>query len=191
MRPTAGFCFIELDPKHETIEGGIIVPDRSQFRRGAAGRVVDASFRDADERESYGDIVGKRVIVRRYCGVEFKYDGKRLYRTRLKNCLATVEDGVKVNFVEDPAEPARCFWCPSEGEANILLDGEGYCPECGRNSAGELRPPPRVSEEEILQMATPQEVAVLRQMGILPRAKKKRVVFDMGRSSVPKILEGK
>jgi hypothetical protein len=128
------------------------------------------------------DFLGKTVVVGPGTARELPAEGEVLHVVRLEHIEAIVPAGTKIT---ESFEPERCLRCPSGGEANILMDADGYCPQCGLNAGGERKPDKveTISEEEIWAMATPAEKIVLQQVhkiGPAPRVPG-RVYFDMGK----------
>ena len=130
--------------------------------------------------EQFRYMIGKEVVLEAGTAVELNTGTEILHVVRLEHIAAIVPKGTKIM---ESFEPQRCLRCPSEGEAGILMDADGYCPQCGLDADGNPRPPLTLTEEEVWAMATPEEKVILQRVhGIGPTPRKKgRVYFDMGR----------
>jgi hypothetical protein len=91
-------------------------------------------------------LLGCRCVFATWTGREFEHNKEKLTRYRLSrsDVLAVLDD---VNITEDAGEVTvcgdglpRCPRCRSEGQGNLLLDGDGYCIRCRRNRAGDIEP---------------------------------------------------
>lgn len=150
LRPLPGYCIIRLDAAMNAIESGIVIPHTAQRARGFSGLCVSACA-GREDTPIAGEAVGKRVLLETWAGRLVGWGGEDLFITKIKNILAILpEDAGKVK-IESGTEYGvrRCRRCKSrDGEGNIILDGEGYCPVCGLNDAGDRPHTETVMDED-------------------------------------------
>lgn len=201
VHPLPGNCFVELQSRHRLREQMIWVPEVGLRLRGLLGLVREVSLWKRGQpawvysrgipiyrpnawrmNRLFWKLRGKTVVVGMGTATEVKVGEEYLHVVRLEHIDAIVPARTKVT---ESFEPARCSRCRSGGEGNILLDADGYCPQCGLNASGVRKPEKveRLSAEEVWAMATPAERRILQRVHKIGPAPgvPGRVVIDMGR----------
>lgn len=148
IRPPAGYCFVQ--PFDKYADGLIIMPDIVKAKKQFSGKVLDitpypsraveifdrgerVTVDGATQNEDYAGIIGKTVV---YEGGQ-RLEGKMLDKVRLDCLLAVIDVDSRVDVIDiDVGSMRRCPWCKTDGEANMLTDGNGFCIQCGRNAQG-------------------------------------------------------
>lgn len=152
IKPLPGHCFAIPTPESEGKIKGIYIPD-SALSRNAPGFVAEVIMEHAilspRNQMTIRGLAGRMCAFARWAGQRFVYDGMDLIRYKL-----TVEEILAVYFEGDwiPLQSEghemhvtttgdsvpRCRYCKSAGQGNIMLDGSGKCPTCGRNARGRI-----------------------------------------------------
>lgn len=143
-----GYAFIGMKPRYGDFEGQIAIPGtaRSKATTGRIGVVCSVNpypegrnsliFESGElvsrpawrMNDWYTSLLEKYVICR-----NATHAWGSLYTVRLE--FIESEACAEVEPKEDEVE--RCLRCRSQGEANILLGQDGFCPVCGMNKYGE------------------------------------------------------
>lgn len=175
--PLPGYCFAELDGEMDESVGGIVIPEASDYRNrmGFVGTVVvEHAVIHPRKHASIRGTVGRKLAFAQFGGERFFWKGRRLvkYPLRVSHLLAVYYEGAWIPLAHDgshtttmSAEPGvrRCRTCKSKGEGNILLDGDGFCPQCRKDEVGRPaplatdRPKVTLSDDDLEQFGTPRE----------------------------------
>jgi hypothetical protein len=155
IRPLPGHAVCEIESQFKDKEGLIVIPRTGQRLKGKIGRVVTVTlwcqapafiWRKGKKElvqkpwilnADYEGIEDSRVAFEQYA--EMQHSGKTWAVVRLEHMVAVVDDEADAKIEGITGEVPRCPRCRSRGELNIMLDGKGYCPECGKNPAGDVR----------------------------------------------------
>jgi len=83
-----------IDTGERETKGGLVIPDQAQ-ELGDCAEVVSVGpgkYTDNGDRESMELSVGDKVIINRYAGTDFKYNGEPVLILKEPDVLATVHD---------------------------------------------------------------------------------------------------
>lgn len=166
VRALAGKAIVEPELEREEVVGGIIMPHSKA--RGFAGRILSIT----PEQGKTTDLKpGDRVVTETYCGTQFEWEGRVLRVVPIWAISMVGGDDAPIH-VHAPGVP-RCRFCRSKGPGNIILRGDGFCPICLRNSAGEKyrKPSVRLTEEDRRVFGGPE-----------PVHRKKKIIVGHGRA---------
>lgn len=154
LHPLPGECFAIAPPESEAMQKGIYIPDAA-MTRNAPGYVAEVVMENAiTEPKSQTTIrgtVGRMCAFARWAGQRFHYAGLDLIRYKLSiehflavyfdgNWIPLISEGHEMRVTTAGADDAilRCRYCRSTGQGNIILDGDGKCPQCGRTRSGRV-----------------------------------------------------
>jgi len=201
IRPLPGRAFVKLRSRHRIREQLIWIPEVGLRVRGLIAECMDRKLWRSEKpayiyehgslvlhnapwkmNAQFADMIGKNVILDAGTFTELNTGTEILHVVRFEHIAAILPKDSTVTVMES-FDPERCPRCPSGGEANILMDSDGYCPQCGLDALGNPRPTrTTLADEEVWAMATPAEKLILQRVhkiGPSPRVKG-RVYFDMG-----------
>ena len=143
VRPVSGYAFVRMHGIYDATSGLIAIPERFKTKRHGFGTLVAASPTEDHNRAiagSYADMVNHRVIFSDYAKAPIS-DG--VFRIPIDCIIAIVtDDSIQIQSVAPFQGVERCQWCgpAKSGSSNsMLVDEEGYCYRCGKNSNGEKR----------------------------------------------------
>lgn len=156
LRPMPGTALVKILPEMEAQVGGIWIPETS-FKRdlpGAVGIVLaEAAIVGPTWRKTIRGTVGRTCLFPKWAGQRFKIGDHQItkYNLTVEHFVAVYFDGEWVPLDSQGADCetlpgesgiARCPYCRTSGHGNMLLDGDGVCPTCGRYATGR---PARIS----------------------------------------------
>ncbi len=132
LKALSGRCIIELEalPKDEMVNG-IWLPQKERSIADV-GKCIDAKPGKREEALA-ATILNKRVGLKPGFGRHFVLGDKEYAVAYIRDAIAIFP---KKADLTSTTGVERCRYCPSKGEANIILDGDGICPTCGKNRAG-------------------------------------------------------
>ena len=93
LKPLADRLVVEPIEQEEVTAGGIILPETAK-EKPQQGKVIAAGpgrTDDEGKRIAMEVKVGDKVLYAKYCGTEFKLDGKKVLILRESDILAVVE----------------------------------------------------------------------------------------------------
>lgn len=151
IRPPAGYCFVEPIQKFQ--DGIIVFPDTVKAKKQQVGTVLDVTpypdhdveifdggerltVNGATQNEDFNALIGAVVI---YDNGQ-RMEGKQLDKVRLDSIIAIIDAESNVDILSiDVGGVPRCNWCKTNGEGNMLTDGDGFCIQCGRDQTGRFK----------------------------------------------------
>lgn len=143
VSPLKGFAFVQMQGIYDGASGLIAVPERFKTKRHGFGTLLAANPTKENDKSismSFADAAGNRVIFNDYSKTPV---GDGIYRIPIESIVAIVTDeSIQIQSVAPFQGVERCQWCgpAKQGSQNsMLVDENGYCYRCGKNSAGEKR----------------------------------------------------
>lgn len=161
LKPLGGFVLIKPVEKSKT-NGPLILPQISRGRfRNFMGQVIAVGIKG--EYEEYCIFQNSRFRRFRAIGINKDLEALRdkfvfcetgvafdvklsdgttqtFYRVHFKDVAGIIEDPQVDKIEAIDTGMRRCPRCKSTGARNILLDGSGYCPRCGLDADGNIKP---------------------------------------------------
>lgn len=152
LMPLPGQCFAIPTPESEGVVKGIYLPD-SCMSRNAPGFVAEIVAENAivepKEQATIRGTVGRICAFARWAGQRFTHANIKLIRYHLSiehilavyykgEWLPLLSEGHEIRVTTSGDSVPRCRFCKSKGQGNMILDGSGKCPCCGRNAKGRI-----------------------------------------------------
>lgn len=140
--PLPGRAFVGMRPQYADFYGDIIIPKTAIRAKGRIGKVCSVTlypvgknswvFKSGEihsvpaykDNDQYSSLINQWVVCRNATLL-----WGMLYEVRLEHIMSMVPE--EATPQED--DVGRCKRCRSQGEANILLGQDGFCPVCGYN----------------------------------------------------------
>lgn len=166
----AGTAIVKPYQKYSDREAQIWIPQIAKYVSGRTGQVLDYSpypehsnFMVYDSHgnrvskeawrnnHSFIGLIDKHILFK--TGIRVQWQGSDYIIVRLEHILAMSDDKFGDSDNNDIGLVARCQFCKSTGEGNIMLDASGYCPRCKLNVKGMVKSNEvTVSDDEVYKL---------------------------------------
>jgi hypothetical protein len=149
LKPMPGQLFALPKEALGPMVGGIHIPEVARRNPGFRATVIAENPRRG--RDISG-LVGREVLFATWAGAAFdwrcthegrEYESIIRYHLSVGEIVAIYWNKIWEPIVEASGEALpgeigiqRCRRCKSKGQGNMMLDGNGICPTCGRDASG-------------------------------------------------------
>ena len=142
--PLPGKCFVRMLQDEEAVKGGIYIPETALARRRIG--FIGTPIAENPTHNTLRGTVGRLCIFSSWAGQRFHHQGLDIvvYDLSLEHFVAVYYKGKWVPLASSTGKVKsigetgvrRCRYCKSDGQGNILLDGNNVCRRCHRHEDG-------------------------------------------------------